>query len=248
MRWTSGTSVFTFILDERNMHDMITTLGVGVLDKITGIRTFDPDVTRHSVHISEPLVFLSLSSLVEKQNSMLRKNWMVRSFCTAVNCSSLGFVLEEALLLVLMEHFGGKSSRLADVFHCSEKLGSMKFTLVSLRRVAGNVMQSCPVSWDEGSDRLCIKAQSPTDVLNFLEDPDGKAFLFPDTYMGSDLLCVLQNTETRELILVAIQSKLTPNLVAEIWQKALNFVTPELFYTVVVGIILCNSHQPLPLF
>ncbi|KAF8340839.1 hypothetical protein F5887DRAFT_919439 [Amanita rubescens] len=230
MRWTLG-SVLTSILNERDMHDMIA-LGVGFLDKMPGIRTFDPNVT-HPVYISEPLVVLSLSSLFGKRDWTSRKNWMVRSFRPTANRSSLGFVLEQALLLVLMEKFGGKSSRLADVFHCSEKLGSMKFTLVSLKRVAGNVMQSRPVSWDEGSsDRLGLKAQSPTDVLKFLEDPDGKAFLFPDTHMGGDLLCVLQNTETRELILVAIQSKLTPNLIAGIWQKALNSVTPELFYMV----------------
>jgi hypothetical protein len=246
MRWTLG-SVLTSILNERNMHDMIT-LGVGFLDKMPGLRTFDPDVT-YPVYISEPLVVLSLSSLFEKQNFTSRKNWMIRSFRTAVNRSSLGFVLEEALLLVLMENFGGKSSRLADVFHCSEKLGSMKFTLVSLRRVAGDVMQSHPVSWDEGSsDRLGLKAKSPTDVVKFLEDPNGKAFLFPDIHMGSDLLCVLQNPETRELILAAIQSKLKPKLTAKTWQDALDSVTPELFYTVVVGIILCNPRQPLPLF
>ncbi len=116
----------------------------------------------------------------------------------------------------------------------------MKFTLVSLKRVAGR-----PVSWDEGSsDRLGLKAQSPTDVLNFLEDPDGKAFLFPDTHMGGDLLCILQNPETGELILVAIQSKLTPDFIAEIWQKALNSVTPELFYTVVSYFVIPVSLYP----
>jgi len=81
-------------------------LGVGLSDEMPGIRTFDPDVT-HPVYVSEPLVVLTLSSLFEKQNWTSRKNWMVRSFRTAVNCSSLGFVLEEALLLVLMQHFGG---------------------------------------------------------------------------------------------------------------------------------------------
>ncbi|KAF8344444.1 hypothetical protein F5887DRAFT_1075496 [Amanita rubescens] len=99
---------------------------------MTGIRTFNPDVPTHPVYISEPLVFLSLSSLFEQQNSTSRKNWMVRSFRTAVNRSSLGFVLEEALLL-------------------------------------------------------------------------------------------------------AIQLKPTPNLVAKVWQEALNSVTPDLFYMVVVN-------------
>ncbi|KAF8338350.1 hypothetical protein F5887DRAFT_1137571 [Amanita rubescens] len=231
MRWTLG-SELTSIPIEDKMHEMVA-LGVGFLDKMSRTRALEDDINL-PVYISEPLVVLSLRSLFEKHKWTSRKNWMVRSFRTAVNRSSLGFVLEAALLLVLMENFGGKSSRLADVFHCSEKLGSMKFTLVSLKRVAGNVMQSRPVSWNEGSsDRLGLKAQSPTDVLNFLEDPDGKVFLFPDTHMGGDLLCVLQNPETRELILAVIQSKLTPELIATIWKKALDSVTPELFYTVV---------------
>src|SRR6266550_8520154 len=242
MRWTLG-SELTSIPIEDKMHEMVA-LGIGFLDKESCTRALKDDINL-PVYISEPLVVLSLRSLLEKRIWTSRKNWMVRSFRTAVNRSSLGFVLEEALLLVLMENFWGESSRLADVFHCSEKLGSMKFTLVSLKRVAGNVMQSRPVSWDEGSsDRLGLKAQSPTDVLNFLEDPDGKAFLFPDTHMGGDLLCILQNPETGELILVAIQSKLTPDFIAEIWQKALNSVTPELFYTVVSYFVIPVSLYP----
>ncbi len=218
MRWTLGSELTSIVFINGNIHDIIE-LGVGFLDEMPGTRAFDLDVT-HPVYISEPLVVLSLSSLFEKRDGTTRKAYIVRSFRNALNQSSLGFVVENALLLVLMEVFGGKSSRLSDVFCCSTKLGSRKLTLVSLKRVAGGELQSCPVSWNAGSsDRLGLKAQSPDDVLKFLENPDGKAFLFPDIHMGADLLCFLQDEETRELILAAFQSKLTPELNPGAWQK-----------------------------
>jgi hypothetical protein len=245
MRWTLG-SELTTILHERNMHDMIT-LGVGYLDKMP-TRILEPNMTS-PVYISEPLVALSLSSLFEQWSWTSGKTSMIRSFRTAPNHSVHGYLLETVLLLVLMEVFGGKFSPLANAFHCSKSLGSRRATLVSLRRVADGVMQSCPVSWKTGSsDRLALRAKSPTDVLTFLDNPDGKAFLFPDNHMGSDLFCFLQDEETKELILLAIQSKALPTLDAETWRSALNSVTPQFFYTVLVGIILCNPHQYVPLF
>ncbi|KAF8309783.1 hypothetical protein F5887DRAFT_1091838 [Amanita rubescens] len=233
MRWTLGSELTSISID-RNIHDIIE-LGVGFLDQMPGIYAFDLEVT-HPVYISEPLVVLSLSSLFEKHDWTTRKNWMVKSFRNALKPLSLGFVVENALLLVLMEVFGGKSSLLSDVCRCSTELGSRKLTLVSLKRVAGGELQSCPVSWNSGSsDRLGLKAQSPEDVLKFLENPDGKAFLFPDNHMGADLLCFLQTEETKELILAAFQSKVTPDLNLGTWKKAINSVTPKFFYTVVTN-------------
>ena len=239
MRWTLGSDL-TFFSVDRNMHDMIE-LGVGFLIDMPGTHPFRLDAT-HPVYISEPLVVLSLSSLFEKRGWTSRKEWMIRSLRTAPNASSQGFAFENVLPLVLMECFGGKFSPLADAFRCSEKLGSRKFTLVSLKRVASGEMQCCPVSWNAGSsDRLGLRARNPKDVLKYLDNPDGKAFLFPDNHMGANLLCLLQDEETGELVLVALQSKLTPDLNATNWRAALDSVTPELFYTMVVGIILGKS-------
>jgi hypothetical protein len=246
MRWTVG-SELTSISINRNIQDIIQ-LGVGFLDQIPGTRAFDLEVT-NPVYISEPLVVLSLSSLFAKRDWTTRKTLMVRLFRNALNPSSLGFVVENALLLVLMEVFGGKFSLLSDVFHCSTGLGLRTLTLVSLKRVAGGELQSCPVSWNAGSsDRLGLKAQSPEDVLKFLENPDGKAFLFPGNHMGADLLCFLQTEETKELVLAAFQSKVTPELDPGAWKKAIDSVTPKFFYTVVVGIILLIPVSRYPSF
>ncbi|KAF8521635.1 hypothetical protein BU17DRAFT_45640, partial [Hysterangium stoloniferum] len=80
------------------------------------------------------------------------------------------------------------------------------------------------------------EAESPADVLAFLHDPDGMAFLFPDIHMGLDLLCFLQDEETMELIILALQAKVSPTLKAHIWQRVITSVMPEFFYTVEVGI------------
>jgi hypothetical protein len=59
-----------------------------------------------------------------------------------------------------------------------------------------------------------------------------RPFLFPDTQMGPDFLCFLQDEETKELILLALQAKASPTLNARIWPSAVISVTPQFFYTV----------------
>jgi hypothetical protein len=173
---------------------------------------------------------------------------MAKSLRIAPNSSSRGFIFEVGPFLVLMDIFGGKFSPLADAFHCSSSLGSRKATLVSLKRGTDDVLQSYPVSWSTGnSDRLGFKAKSPVDVLTFLDNPDGMAFLFPDTHMGLDLLCFLQDEETKELIVLALQAKISPQLNPRTWDSALNSVTPQFFYTMVVGITPCNPCHTRPL-
>ncbi|KAF8521967.1 hypothetical protein BU17DRAFT_64689 [Hysterangium stoloniferum] len=222
----------TTIAIEGRMHEMIA-WGVGFLDKMPYNWDFDAKVN-YPVYISEPLVVLSLSSSFEGQAWTTKKAWIERSLRNSASKASLGFVFEEATLFVLMTIFGEKFTALEDAFHCSESIGSRKVTLVSLRRGADNILQSSPVSWNAGSsDRFGFKAKSPTDVLSFLHNPDGKAFLFPDTHMGPDLLCFLQDEETMELIILALQAKVSPSVTANIWQRAIMSVTPDFFYTVV---------------
>jgi hypothetical protein len=142
MRWTLG-SELTSIPIERKMHEMIM-YGVGFLGKKTGVRAFNPEVN-DPVYISEPLVVLSLSSIFEEVSWTTKKAWMAASLYNVPNSLSQAFALENVFLLVLVEIFGEKFSDLADAFECSESLlGSRKETLVSLKRVAGGEMQSCP--------------------------------------------------------------------------------------------------------
>jgi hypothetical protein len=81
-----------------------------------------------------------------------------------------------------------------------------------------------------------------------LDNPDGKIFLFPDNHMGPDLLCFVQDEETGELILLAMQAKVSPKISSETWISAVNSVTPNFFYTNVVGIKPCNPCHTQPFF
>jgi hypothetical protein len=224
----------TSIPIEHNMHAIIG-LGVGHLNAIVPQQNFDPN-TNFPVYIDEPLVVLSLSSLFEMYSWTTRKKWITNSFRAARDKSALGIMFEEMALLVLMENFGGKATVLGDVFLFGQPspIGSRMVTLVSLKQNADGTMRCCPVSWTEGcSDRIGFKANSPTDVLKFFQDPNGKAFLFPDNHMGPDLMCFVQDQETKELILLALQSKIAESLNTAAWLNAVDSITPKFFYTVV---------------
>lgn len=231
MRWVLGNQPTAV---EGHMHSTIR-LGVGYL-KAEISSEFDPNMN-HPVYIDEPLAVLAFSSLFQEQAPTARRTWIANSFRTSRNASTSGFIFEEAIMLALMEHLGGKSTALGDIFHFSKSssLGSSKVSLVALKRVPGRGMQCCPVSWNSGpSDRFGFKAQSPADVLKFLNDPDGKAFLFPDCHMGPDVMCFALDEVTNELILLFVQAKLSKVLCASTWQEAVTSITPEFFYTITV--------------
>jgi len=214
---------------EGNTHELVAS-GIGYLEKAEPDRTLDPN-KNYPVYLCEPLVVLYLSSVFNKHLHTRKETWIAEAFRTARNSSSLGFMFEEAMLLVLLQRFGGKACASSDVFHCKRPWGSRKVTLVSLKRTAGDLLQCSPVSWTSGtSDRLGFKATSPKDVLEFFDNPDGKCFIFPDIHMDPDLLCFLQDVETKELILVALQARLvSPSLDVGAWLSALATVTPRFF-------------------
>jgi len=235
MRWRIGSQT-TLIPIEADMHELVA-LGIGNLAKVEPSRTLDP--TKHyPVYLCEPLVVLYLSSVFDKHPRTRKQAWISDAFHGARNPSSLGFIFKEAVLLILLESFGDKIGALSDIFHCNQPWCLRTVTLVSLKRRVDGFMQCCPVSWSSGSsDRLGYKAKSPTDVLDFLNNPDGKCFIFPDNHMGPDLLCFLQDEETKELILVALQAKISQSLDMGAWRSALDSITPRFFYTCKVCII-----------
>lgn len=264
MRWIIG-SQSTPIRINGAMHRTITA-GIGHLHKVEPAQTISPprleapgaviDLQQprarkkdpaYPVYLCEPLVVLYLSSIFARRPEMIPE-WVADATLTSCGPSSLGLVLEEALLVVLTRMFGGESRALSEVFHTDQPWGLRKVTLVSLKRRVDGEMQSCPVSWTSGSsDRLGYKANSPEDVLKFLNNPDGKCFLFPDNHMGPDLSCFLQDVETKELILLVLQSKLSETLKADIFLRALDSVNPRFFYTVKVSAkhVYASVHLPI---
>ena len=199
----------------------------------------------YPMHIAEPLTILFLSTIFEQQPWTHRKKWITNAMCTAPDKLLFGFAYEEMILLLLMENFGGKFTHLGDVFNFAAKssLGSREVTLVSLTQRANGVMSSCEASWSTGSsDHFAFKAQSPANVLDFLNDPKGKPFLLPNNHMGPDVICFLQDKKTYELILLVLQSKTKQNLNTKTWLEAIYSVKPKFFYTIVVCLSSFISH------
>jgi len=204
--------------------------GIGHLEHISPDKTFDSTVS-YPVYLCEPLIVLHLSSELSKCPSNTFKAWVTDAARTTFNNSTLGFVLEEAILLVILNMFGGKECALSNVFDTDQPWGSRKVTLVSLKCGSDDQMRAFPVSWDSGSsDRLGYKASDPEDVVKFLNNPDGKCFLLPDNHMGPDLTWFLQDVETKELIFLGLQSKLSKNLSVKNSLSALASVDPNFFY------------------
>ena len=244
MRWTIGGQA-TSIPIEDQMHAIIG-FGVGHLAKISPDKKFSANIN-YPVYIDEPLVILHLRALLEEWQWTSRKTWLTNSLSSARNKSSIGFMFEEVVLMVLVENFGSEFTALGDVFNfCkASTLESRKVRLVSLQRDTSGVMRSCPVSWTSGSsDRIGFKAETPSDVLGFLRDPRGKTAVFPDNHCGPDLMCIFQDEKTKELLTAAFQMKIQEVLDTETWLKALESVTPEFFYTVMVHFAL-NSDTHL---
>ncbi|KAF8241170.1 hypothetical protein L208DRAFT_1464244, partial [Tricholoma matsutake] len=230
MRWRMASEPMFLPLDG-DMHELIV-LGVGHLEKAGPSHMLELG-TNYPVYLSKPLVALQLSAVLEMHSSTGNKSWMESAVHTAQNRLSLGFIFKKVVPMALLEMFGGKSCILSDMFHCNQPWGSIKVTLVSLKCSPDGVMKSYPVLWSSGSsDCLGFVAKSPTDILKFLNDPAEKCFLFPDTHMGPDLLCFLQDEETKELILLTLQAKILKFLGAQAWRLALESVTPQFFYTV----------------
>jgi hypothetical protein len=242
MRWTIGSQA-TSIPIENQMHAVIA-FGIGRLVESRPKEVTDSnDNLNYPVYIDEPLAILYLRSLFGKRSS---KEWITDSLSTVRNRSSLGYIFEEIVLMILLDKFGDKLTALGDIFQFpkASTMISRKVKLVSLRRGADDVVQSLPVSWTRGSsDRIGFKAENPSDVLEFFADPRGKTALFPDTHCGPDLMCFFQDEKTKELICAALQMKVHCQLKPEMWLKALESVTPVFFYTVVVHSTALNSYR-----
>jgi hypothetical protein len=214
--------------------------GVGHLKKAPS----NDDDDSGPVYISEPLIVFSLSSIFEEHPHTQRDVWIKRSICNAPNASGLGYVLEELILQMLVDKFGGNGARLDSVFcfRKSSELGSRSVRLVSLMKDTRGEMYSCPVSWIEGaSDRLGFKARDPDDDIKFLCDPQGKTFLFPCVHMGPDGVCFGVD-EDGNIIVFLIQSKKTLKFPAATRIRAWDSVNPDNFYTETT---VCLKHSIL---
>ena len=100
-------------------------------------------------------------------------------------------------------------------------------------------MYSCSVSWISGSsNQLHFKATSPTQVIKFLNNSDGKCFLLSDSHMGPNLTWFFQDWKTKELISANAQGKLPETLISVKYQCVLQTIDYDSLYMVKV----CSKH------
>src|SRR6266545_1244391 len=125
MRWMIG-SQSTPIRINGDMHQTITA-GIGHLHKAEPDQTVSSAILErqaqagmndpaYPVYLCEPLVVLYLSSIFARRPETMIPNWVADAACTSRGPSSLGLILEEALLVVLTQMFGGEPRALSDVF------------------------------------------------------------------------------------------------------------------------------------
>ena len=200
------------------MHELIS-LGVGHL-KAVHEEDFNTDIN-YPVYIDEPLLILSVISILERRQEAQRRVWL------------------------LLDNFGGKFTALGEVFYVVQpSLASRKVTLVALRRTSDDKIECCRSFQDSySSDRLSFKATSPKEILSFLHNPNGILFLFPDAHMDPDVIAYFQEEDTGELIVLTAQLKARQHINAARWRDAVRSITPDLFYTAAVRPNIRKFHR-----
>jgi hypothetical protein len=89
------------------------------------------------------------------------------------------------------------------------------------------------------------KAERETDTLDWAFNPKGVPILFPDNYCGPDIVLVLLTTETKEHIVVLVQSRYTTQERLKDIPGALATVNPDLFYMINVCVFAIFTHPLL---
>jgi len=77
----------------------------------------------YPVYLCEPLIVLNLSSIFARRSETTIQTWIGNASRTSRGSSSLGLTLKEALLVVLLQMFGGEPRALSDNFGVLETRG-----------------------------------------------------------------------------------------------------------------------------
>lgn len=84
------------------------------------------------------------------------------------------------------------------------------------------------------------KAPNSTATLEWASNPDGIPILFPDDYLGPDMVAVFETLETKRVIILSLQSKSTPSGEFNL-KAALATTNPDQYYMVKVHFFLSSS-------
>ena len=95
-------------------------------------------------YLCEPLVVLYLSSTFAQHRKTMNLSWLSDATFTARKNSSLGFMFEEAVVMIILQMFGGEPRTLSDAFQTNQPWGKRKASLKRGGR-RRNVQLSCIV-------------------------------------------------------------------------------------------------------
>ncbi|SJL18403.1 uncharacterized protein ARMOST_21991 [Armillaria ostoyae] len=163
-----------------------------------------------SVAMSEPFSSLSYMALLSSMNKHMFKTSMAGAILDGPNRSSL---FENLTVFVLMETLGRPDGCCLSDVVCFKNpapiWAASRYRLVGLvKNDSDDTFTSVPVAWNSGaSPRLGFKPTQPEDFHQWLIDPHGIPFIFPDDHHGAEGFAVMENVTTKERVFLAVQNK-----------------------------------------
>ncbi|KAK0232058.1 hypothetical protein EDD85DRAFT_955892 [Armillaria nabsnona] len=163
-----------------------------------------------SVAMSEPFSSLSYMALLSSMNKHIFKTSITGVMLDGPDRSSL---FENLMVFILMENLGRPDGCcLSDVICFKNPApiwAASRYRLVGLvKNESDDTFTSVPVAWNSGaSPRLGFKPTQPEDFHQWLIDPHGVPFIFPDAHHGAEGFAVMENVTTKERVFLAVQNK-----------------------------------------
>ncbi|KAK0449572.1 uncharacterized protein EV420DRAFT_1766975 [Desarmillaria tabescens] len=167
-----------------------------------------------TVAMTEPFSSLSYMALLSSTNRDVFKKYMVEALLYISDKASL---FENLTVFVLMENLGKPDGCcLSDVIcfkNPAPSWAASRYRLIALvKDESDGTFTSVPVIWNSGaSPRLGFKPAKPEEFHQWLVDPHGIPFIFPDVHHGAEGFAVLENTVTKERVFLAVQNKVAQN-------------------------------------
>ncbi|PBK63369.1 hypothetical protein ARMSODRAFT_1024109 [Armillaria solidipes] len=164
----------------------------------------------HSAAMTEPYTSLSYMALLSSKKKHVFKTAMAWAL---LDPSERGSLFEDLTVFVLMENLGRPDGCcLSDVIcfrNPAPIWAASRYRLVGLvKNESDDTFTSAPVTWNSGaSPRLGFKSTQPEDFHQWLSDPHGVPFIFPQVYHGAEGFAVLENIATKERVILAVQNK-----------------------------------------
>jgi hypothetical protein len=188
--------------------------------------------------IMEPIAIYSLVNFFKSRGQTV--GTYLNTLLTSARGYSCGNVFEEIIAWNFFTAFSS-GRELRAVFHFCGTPPEWSEECAQLLSISieNNTVHSTPIT-TQCAFPFALKAKHETTALDWASNPMGIPILFPDNYCGPDIIMVLETVQTKQRIVVCVQTKFTTegNISLE---KALETVNPEKMYMVKVCFFLFSS-------